>query len=650
MKTNPMIEKALRLHKAGDLVGAVRDYRKILERDPRHAEAMHLLGLAIGQQGDQAKALEWIDKALAREPANAVMHKNRGSTLARLGRLEAAAEAHARALLLQPDFLDARIALGGVQADLGRFAESLATLDEALRRHPSSAQAQFQRGRALQLAGRLPEAVEAYSRAIALDAGHAQAHNNLGVIYDRAGEDGRAVECFEQAVRLQPGYVHGLRNLAAVLLRLKRFADAVPRLRQMLKLDPDNADGWNKLGLALHELQAFDEVEACYLRAAELDPANCDALVNLGNLRLDLERDEEAGAFYRRALAVDGRNVEALNGLRSTLVKSGRDEEAIAVTERLLAIKPDHAIARFHLSWMMLGHGLFEDGFREYAWRPSRRDPAGPPGGMPWAESLPEDMHGLRVLLCKDQGIGDEIFFLRFVPWLKRRGAWIRYLATPKIASLVARSGVADEVVTEWRADPGLHLAINVGDLPHLLGLREAAQLPPSIPLTPLPEQRARARRLLAEFGPPPYIAVTWRAGRDKLKYIGRLVRSLSKTLTLETLAGFLPGAGTVVSLQRQPNAGEVEKLAGILGRPVLDLDALNEDLEGMLGVLAEVDAYYTVSNANVHLMAGLGRAATVFVPFPPEWRWMVAGGESPWFPGCRLIRQSGDRSWPSPP
>jgi len=578
------------------------------------------------------------------------MHKNRGSTLARLGRLEEAAAAHARALESQPDFLDARIALGGVQTDLGRFVDALATLDEAARRHPQSAPAHFQRGRALQLAGRLPEAVEAYLQTIALDAGLAQAHNNLGVIYDQAGEDARALAYFEHAVRLQPGYVHGLLNLVAVMLRLKRFTEAVPYLRQLLKLDPGNADAWNKLGLALHEQQAFEEVEACYRRAVEFDPANCDALINLGNLRLDMERDAEAEALYRRALDVDGRSVEALNGLRSTLVKSGRDEEAIAITEQLLAVKPDHAIARFHLSWMMLGHGLLEDGFREYAWRPSRRDPAAPPAGMQWAESLPEDMRGLRVLLCKDQGIGDEIFFLRFAPWLKRRGAWVRYLATPKIASLVARSGVVDEVATEYRHDAGVHLAINVGDLPHLLGLRELAEIPPPIPLSPLPEQRERARRQLADFGPPPYIAVTWRAGRDKLKYVGRLVRSLSKALTLETLAGYLPGTGSVVSLQRQPNAGEVEKLAGILGRPVLDLDALNEDLEAMLGVLAEIDAYYTVSNANVHLLAGLNRTATVFVPFPPEWRWMVEGEESPWFPGCRLIRQSRDRSWPVPP
>ncbi len=649
MNTSQMLERALRQHKTGALREAAQLYGRILGRDPRNAEAMHLLGLVVGQQGDQAKALDWIDKAIARDPANPVMHKNRGSTLARLGRLEEAAQAHARALALQPDFAEAAVALGGVLADLGRYDQALRQLEETVSRHPGSAQARFNHGRALQLAGRTAEAIESYARAIELDRGHAQAHNNLGVIFDAAGDAERALVHFGEAVALRPDYLHGLKNLVAVMMRLRRFGEAVPCLRRLLALAPRDSDAWNKLGLALHEMQDFDEVEACYLRAIEIDPENDDALVNLGNLRLDLERDEEAEALYRRAVAADPRNVEALNGLRSVLVKSGRDEAAFDVTERLLAIKPDHATARFHLSWMMLGHGLFEDGFREYAWRPSRQDAGGVPGGLPLATRLPGDMTGMRVLLYRDQGIGDEIFFLRFAPWLKRRGAWIRYLATPKIASLLARSGVVDEVVTEYRADPEIRLAINVGDLPGLLGLAQAAHIPPAVPLPPLPGRREEARRLLAGFGPPPYHAVTWRAGRDKLKYIGRLVRSLSKTLPMETLRAWLPPGGSIVSLQRQPNDGEVDALAALLGRPVLDLDALNEDLEAMLGVLAEVDDYCTVSNANVHLLAGLGRTATVFIPFPPEWRWMVSGGESPWFPGCRLIRQSGDRSWPAP-
>jgi hypothetical protein len=81
----------------------------------------------------------------------------------------------------------------------------------------------------------------------------------------------------------------------------------------------------------------------------------------------------------------------------------------------------------------------------------------------------------------------------------------------------------------------------------------------------------------------------------------------------------------------------------------VLDLSAWNEDLEDALALMATVADYAGVSNTNMHLRAGTGRVATVFVPFPPEWRWL-AQGDSPWFPGFRLVRQQWDGRWPDAP
>ena len=88
-----------------------------------------------------------------------------------------------------------------------------------------------------------------------------------------------------------------------------------------------------------------------------------------------------------------------------------------------------------------------------------------------------------------------------------------------------------------------------------------------------------------------------------------------------------------------------MQRLAALLGRPVHDLTALNEDLEAMLALLAAVDDYVAVSNTNVHLMAGLGRGGRVIVPIPPEWRWLHAGATSPWFPDFRLYRQAPGQS-----
>ncbi len=65
-----------------------------------------------------------------------------------------------------------------------------------------------------------------------------------------------------------------------------------------------------------------------------------------------------------------------------------------------------------------------------------------------------------------------------------------------------------------------------------------------------------------------------------------------------------------------------------------------------MLALLALMDEYVTVSNANVYLRAGAGRTSRILVPSPPEHRWMAEGAESPWFPGCKVYRQKLDGSW----
>ena len=121
----------------------------------------------------------------------------------------------------------------------------------------------------------------------------------------------------------------------------------------------------------------------------------------------------------------------------------------------------------------------------------------------------------------------------------------------------------------------------------------------------------------------------------------------MSKEIAAETLAGALQSVpGTLVALQRRPLEGEVAEFASALRRPLHDLTALNDDLESLAGLLAVLDEYVAVSNTNVHLRAGLGCSSRVLVPFPPEWRWMAAGEESPWFPGSRVYRQSAARSW----
>ena len=109
----------------------------------------------------------------------------------------------------------------------------------------------------------------------------------------------------------------------------------------------------------------------------------------------------------------------------------------------------------------------------------------------------------------------------------------------------------------------------------------------------------------------------------------------LYKEIGIAPFAAALRDApGTFIALQRNPQPGEIESLAKSLGRPVHDFSDLNEDLEGMLALLALLDDYIGVSNTNTHLRAGVGKTARVLVPSPPDWRWMMNHARtSPWFP-----------------
>ena len=170
---------------------------------------------------------------------------------------------------------------------------------------------------------------------------------------------------------------------------------------------------------------------------------------------------------------------------------------------------------------------------------------------------------------------------------------------------------------------------------------RQSAAPPPAVAIQAIALREAALARRLADFGPAPYRAVTWRAGTR-----GDMA-SFFKQAPLDGLALALRDSNaTLVAVQRRPEPGEVESFARATGRAVLDLTPLNEDLEDMLALMGLVDDYVCVSNTNIHLRAARGRVSRVLVPNPPEFRWMARGTESPWFPGTRVYRQGVDGGW----
>lgn len=264
---NSLREKAIALHRSGQLAEAEVLYRQLLAADKHDFASQHLLGVIHAQQGRNEQALAEIDAALTLQPDDAEAHLNRANVLKVMGRADEALAGYARALELKPEW----------------------------------PQALNNRGTVLQTLGRHGEALAEYDRALASAPGYAEALNNRGSVLQDLKRPADALECYDRALRAAPNFGAAFNNRGSVLIELRRFADALSCFDRALALRPGDIEIINNRGSALQGLGRYDEALAAYDQALALNPDHVQALSNRGSALQQLKRHEEALASFERA-------------------------------------------------------------------------------------------------------------------------------------------------------------------------------------------------------------------------------------------------------------------------------------------------------------------------------------------------------------
>jgi len=535
-------------------------------------------------------------------------------------------------------------AVGAFQS--GDDERVIATCRQVLATRPGQPDALNLLGIACQRHGHVDDAIAALSQAAKAAPRNADIHNNLGVVLASLARHAEAAASFEAASRLNPRDHQIRANLGRAYAALERWGKAVEQFGLARRGDPRDVDLLVDMARACGMTGDIAEAERCCRAAIEAAPARPGPHKELAVILRKGGRRDEALAQIEFALAAQPESPRFHVDRGLLLSELARYDDAVAAFDRALALDPDFADARYGRALVNLLLGRFGAAWADYRSRESLRDPAvrdsAAAAGREFHRTpLPADLAGRHVTIVRDQGLGDEIFFLRFVPALAGRKAEITYRPDSRLAGMIERAGLVDRVSAFGGPAIGADYTGAVADLPYLLGAGDNDPPPPSIRLPALPDKVAAMRARLAACGSGPYIGVTWRAGT-----VGS-DRALRKEVPLDGLAAALAGVpGTLVALQRSPPAGEIDALARAAGRPVHDLSALNPDLEAMLALSGLLDLYVTVSNTNLHLRVAQGRTCHVLVPAPPEFRWMAQGGESPWFPASPLYRQQADGDW----
>ncbi len=340
--------RARDLHLAGRFGDADRIYRKVLTRDPSHAESLHMRGILAHQAGRNERAVKLIRQAIAVSPSDPRLHNNLGNVLQALGRLPEAEECYARALAKDPHNADFHNNLGSARQGLGRLDEAVACYERAIALRPGFAEAHFNLAGAYHCLGQPDEAIACYERAIEANPGYAPAYNALGYTVAYYGHHGRAIECYRRALALDANYIDARYNLGAAYQEQGLLESAAECYQRVLALDAHHAPAHNNLGYTRFASANVEGAIAQYRRALECNPDYADAYNNLGYALQAKGEGAEARRCYERATSIDPSHVHAHNNLGNVLKEQGCFEEALACWEAALKIDPDFVLAHYN--------------------------------------------------------------------------------------------------------------------------------------------------------------------------------------------------------------------------------------------------------------------------------------------------------------
>lgn len=529
----------------------------------------------------------------------------------RAGHLAEAEALYRQILAVQPDHLDTWHNLGLALSQRAQWDEAVAALRRAIELKPDFTSAHFNLGNAFKDQGRADEAIAAYRRALELEPGSIEVLTNLGAVLDAAGRHQDAVDAYRRALAIAPGHPVIYVNLGCALTSLKEWNEAIDCFRYVISIQPTNADAYANLAQPYHEMGNSDEALACSLEALRLRPDHPFALVNAATAWERKGHFDEAESAFRAAIQRD----------------------------------PNHATAHTGLGMLQWLRGHYAEGWAEMEWRWQNRSAPEFQRRFSVPRWNAQSESSRPILLHCEQGFGDTIQFLRYLPLLCQRASprQVYFEHPPELTRLLAQGWDCPETLTRHTRDitaaplPSFAEHLPLLSIPHALRLNEPVAMTAPY-LRPDATLRLRWRERLGA-------ADGFRIGfvsAGNSTQVNNAFRSIPSSKLLPLL--HVPGA----HFYRLQVGTPSPDLQSLLDAGLIDLTHHITDFADTAAFMAELDLIVTTDTVTPHLAGALGLPVWTMLAFVPDWRWGLEGEVTPWYPTMRLFRQPSQGDWDS--
>ncbi len=578
---------------------ACRFYAQALACNPDHGSTLNNLGVLLTALGHHSQAVQLLERKVRLQPEHADGHFNLANALAAQGRRPEAFPIYERALALQPEFAEALVNLGAYLYQEGRSADALAPLERALRLQPDNLSARLNYAYSLLGLRRFADALPHLLQARTLASASAELLTNIGYAQIETGDYAAAGKILKECAEAFPNYPLVYKQLGILCFRVNRLEDGVVFLKQFLAHLPRHGEGHQNLGFLLTNLGRYDEAMGHLNEARKYDP----------NL------------------------VETYNSIGITLGRQGRDDESLAAFDEALVRSPQFWEVHSNRAMILLRNQRFAEGWPEYECRLMNL-PASESSAPQWQG---ESLAGKTILLTWEQGLGDTIMFVRYVPTLKARGARVLCQVQKPLHPLLRSLSV--ELLERGQELPSHDVQSPLPSLPYRLGDLEA----------PVPYLSADAdliekwRPRIAELSGL-RVGIAW---QGDVGFQGDRHRSVPLRHYAKLSA--LPDV-TLIGLQKTHGLEQIEP-----NRATVQMLNWGPDLDNDVGafmdtaaIMTLLDLVVTSDTAIVHLAGALGVPVWLATSYAPDWRWFREGAESRWYPSLRMFRQPRLDDWES--
>ncbi|WP_374304897.1 tetratricopeptide repeat protein [Ferrovibrio sp.] len=579
--------------------------------------------------------------ALRLDPA-ALEQLQAGLDAHRRGDLALAEKLYRAVLAAAPETLDAANLLARLLVQVGRATEAAPLLRHALDRSPAEAGLWLSYTECLLAAGQVVQAREAAETARRL------APNDADVLYlwseaqRLAGAWEMAAGGYRQLLASKPGHAGAWLQLGDCLRQMGDRPGALEAAKRALKLAPQAPECHNNLGGLMAAQDDHATALGHFDEALRLRPNYPLALINKAGSLRETGQADAALALARQAVQLTQGHPDAWLAQAQALHVLGNLPAAVAAYREALSRRPQDAEGQWNYALAALAQGDFANGWLAYRWRWRKAEPPLPHRSWPWPEWSGDGTVPQKLLLWGEQGLGDRLLFLQYLPDLLTAGNADLTLETdPRLIPLLRRSFPQMRFAAEApQADPALlagtfdaHLPM--GNLPR--------RAPPGKAY--LQADAARATELSTRYrrGDERLIGLSWRSANAAL--------GAAKSLRPEAFAPLadLPDC-RFVCLQYGATEAEHAAFRSMFGDRYIHDPAIDaqSDLDGLAAQIAALDLVLTISNVTAHLAGALGQPVWLLAPEGKSrfFYLMGAGEGTPWYPQMRIFRPPAGGGW----